>query len=193
MQRGAVGEAMGGQPLVSDRTGFGGMTGIEGGGDLATEDGARGDKILMQRGDGGGHRATEAVALPSPAPLRDPTAKGGRGALDTGVRPSLPLGADPGGGTERSGEGPRRRALLGSTARNEPAADSLVARAERAGEWTVVMAIHAQLAGKDWRPVVAETRRRISEVAARRLGRCMLRVGSFVDLTRWDGFPGAAL
>jgi hypothetical protein len=68
-----------------------------------------------------------------------------------------------------------------------------VARAERAGEWTVVMAFHAAPQnGTDWRPGVAEARRRIAEEAERLLARCMLRVGSVADIKRWGDFPGGA-
>ena len=90
--------------------------------------------------------------------------------------------------------GPFRRGLLSGTARSKPiakvaawrspavhmlaaddaAAQHLAAQAERAGEWTVVMAIlEAQKADRDWRLGVAEARRRMKQDADRFAAHCM--------------------
>ena len=56
------------------------------------------------------------------------------------------------------------------------------------GHWTVRVAIHAaQQAGQDWRPGVAEARRRMADGANRLRARYILRVGSVADGVRWDG------
>ena len=89
------------------------------------------------------------------------------------------------------GTGSFRSALLGSTVCNDPAAHRLTAESQREGSWTVLMAIHAaQQAGRDWRPAVAEARRRLAEHANRLRARCIPRVGSVADFVRWDDLAG---
>jgi hypothetical protein len=84
-----------------------------------------------------------------------------------------------------------RSALLSSTVCNDPAAYELAAKAEREGDWTVLMAIDAaKRAGKDWRPAVAEARRRMAEDANRLRARCIPRVGSVADFVRWNDLAG---
>src|SRR5208283_535802 len=83
------------------------------------------------------------------------------------VRASRPKPASA-GEVKKTGEGPFRRGLMGSTVCNTPAAHQLAALVERAGGWTVHMAIDAALqAGKDWRPAAEEARRRLADEANR--------------------------
>jgi hypothetical protein len=152
--------------------GSAGMTGRNGGGDTASVDCARDDKGLMQRG-----------AVRSGRESGGGTATADRKRSDKGLMQR--------GVVVRFGAGPFRWRLSNSTAGNDPAADELATQAERAGEWTVVMAIRAaQQAGKDWRPGVAEARRRMVEDANRLPTRCMLRVRSVADIGRLDDWPG---
>ena len=48
----------------------------------------------------------------------------------------------------------------------------------------------AKRAGRDWRPGVAEARRRMAEDANRLLARWVFRVGTVADIVRWDDVPG---
>jgi len=116
-----------------------------------------------------------------------------------------PAGADDAGraetsihpGTERPTEGPFRRALLGSTVCNTPDAHRLAAKVERAGGWPILLAVDAaKQAGQDWRPAVAEARRRMADDADRLRARqnplCgpSLRLASVAGLVRASGLGG---
>jgi hypothetical protein len=136
MQRGAVhaevGGDVGGRGSACSEIGSAGTTGSEDGGASATADCARGDKSLMQRG----------AVRPGRESGGD-TAAADRKRSDKGLMQR--------GAVVRFGAGPFRWRRSNSTAGNDPAADELAAHAERAGEWTVVMAIQsAQQAG--WHP-----------------------------------------
>jgi hypothetical protein len=119
----------------------------------------------------------------------DPGESGGDAA--TADRKRSDKGLMQRGAVVRFGAGPFRWRLSNSAAGNDPAADELAAQAERAGEWTVVMAIRAaQQAGKDWRPGVAEARRCMVADANRLPTRCMVRMRSVADIGRLDDWPG---
>jgi hypothetical protein len=175
-------------PAMMGREGGGDPTkaGREGGGDPTKADCAGSDKDALLNlppgacpggGVGGEPEAAAAAASPSPSALR----------ASTLVRSSRPKPASAG----EVKNGKFRLGLLRSTARNEPAAHDLAAQAERAGEWTVVMTIDAaKRAGRDWRPGVAEARRRMAEDANRLLARWVFRVGTVADIVRWDDVPG---
>ena len=62
------------------------------------------------------------------------------------------------------------------------ATHKLLAQVERAGGWTILMAIDAaKQAGEDWRPRVAQARQRLVAEAIRRRGPCILLVPPVSD------------
>jgi hypothetical protein len=100
-------------------------------------------------------------------------------------------------GTVRPTEGAFRRALLGSAVCNTPDTHRLAAKVERAGGWPILLAVDAaKRAGQDWRPAVAEARRRLADDADRLRGRhgppCgpSLRLAPVADLVRTPGLGG---
>jgi hypothetical protein len=177
LQRGAVRtgvtkDVVNAGPPASAGLGSAGMTGREGRGDTAIADCARDDKSPMQHG---------AVR----------SGRDDAGGSATADRKRSDKCLMQRGAVVRFGAGPFRWRLSNNTAGNDPAADELAAQAERAGEWTVVMAIRAaQQAGKDWRPGVAEARRRMVADANRSPPQCMLRVRSVADISCLDNWPG---
>jgi hypothetical protein len=67
-------------------------------------------------------------------------------------------------GTVRPDQNPFRNALLSGTVSNSPDSHKLAATVRRAGGWPVMLAIDAAKdGGKDWRPAVAEARRRMAQ------------------------------
>jgi hypothetical protein len=103
-------------------------------------------------------------------------------------------------GTVRPTEGAFRRALLGSAVCNTPDTHRLAAKVERAGGWPILLAVDAaKRAGQDWRPAVAEARRRLADDADRLRGRhgppCgpSLRLAPVADLVRTPGLGGDPL
>jgi hypothetical protein len=100
-------------------------------------------------------------------------------------------------GTVRPTEGPFRRVLLGSTVCNTPDAHRLAAKVARVGGWPILLAVDAaKQAGQDWRPAVAEARRRLADDADRQRARqnapCgpSLRLAPVAGLVRTPGLGG---
>jgi hypothetical protein len=104
-----------------------------------------------------------------------------------------------GKGKGRCGAARFRRRPPSSTVCLGDEAHRPAAEVERAGGWTVMMAIAAaKRAGQDWRSAALAARRRIADAAERRCARLdPLRgpsplVGPGTDVARWDGLAGGA-